>query len=248
MATNNKGSNSQALVANIDKNLEIFERSHKESHESLAILSRDLLIYVCGYGDVEPSGDIGRVNRILAAMDPADRKRSGSHARDIAMAFFVDMLDYKFDPKTRRFAGGKITSVSTQAKLKVRRTTFLRNPNNNIWTWAEKELAPVQRAPMNYVSRLSTTLENALDKDKNERWFKGYKEGDKVIEPARDKAALEEMIVTEVVKALGINRFMDIADAKRQAYTEAKEKVTGEKPATETPAPAEEGKRSPVKV
>lgn len=138
--------------ATIVSRIDDLAKAETTSRAMLALLSRDLLTYVLD------TGDIGMVNRTLAACKTRNR--------GVAFVFFNAFLPWKCEGKDdlRTFTT-KSTNKDVVAKCVAAIGKFLADENNSIWTWADENVAPVERK-VDYAKQLTNTVARALDKDK----------------------------------------------------------------------------------
>lgn len=182
----------KAIVAGIST----LEKSEATTFKTLALLSREALLYV------PDSKDIGIINRLLNVLTPKNR--------EIAALFFVEFLPWKYDTKTKEFGG----MIKSQAGIKTKldnRTAFLKNEANNIWTWADKNVEPAKRK-VNFFSRISNSIEQALNEE-NE----GHLEVKQVFNAVMSGGLHLDDIMALAIEAVEIRKAEAEELAKRQA-------------------------------
>lgn len=115
----------------------------------MGLASRELLMYV------NETGDIDSVNRLLNVLSPANFERTKS--------YFMAFLPYTWEIGGR--FGSKSKNKDIVSKKEKTCDEFLKNKDNNIWTWleAKKERAPP--APRNYAKAIEDLVRRSL-KDK----------------------------------------------------------------------------------
>jgi hypothetical protein len=111
----------------------------------LAELSREALEYVY------KTADIGLVNRLINVLTPVNKK--------VACAFFESFVGWTFDKETSQFGTKKKEKPFT--KLSYASDDFLSNADNNIWTWADKEIE-VKAKAKNYAMKIGKLVDKAL--------------------------------------------------------------------------------------
>ena len=139
------------LKASIATRIDAIKASEAVTKLELGIVSRELLMYV------PDSKDIGAVNRLIEVLTPKNR--------EMAVIFFKNFLPWNYDDTANMFIG--MVSGETKRKRKFDATTkFVKDENNNIWTWAKINIAPMERAK-NYAGRIQSVISAALNDDKN---------------------------------------------------------------------------------
>lgn len=116
----------------------------------LGLVSRELLMYV------PDSKDIGAVNRLLDVLTPKNR--------EMAVIFFRNFLPWNYDDVANMFVGMLTGEAKRKRKLDAC-VVFLKKEENNIWTWAKANIAPMERAK-NYAGRIQSVINAALNDDK----------------------------------------------------------------------------------
>lgn len=137
------------LKAGIEKNIAALVKSEATTKDQLAIVSRDMLTYVVD------TNDIGMVNRLCDVLTPLNKAT--------AFQFFGAFLPWKQDGKA---FGKKLEGTEAISKRVVAIQAFLKDANNNIWTWAAENIEVVAK-PKNYSVKLAKLVERALN-DENE--------------------------------------------------------------------------------
>lgn len=155
--------------ATLNNRVNAIIKSEKVTKAELGAFSREYLPYVYA------NNDIGMVNRLIAGLTPVNKK--------IAALYFTHFLAWEWTEETKTF-GAKLSGKKLDAKQKDVET-FLAEPANNIWTWAEENTKTEKRVP-NYFKDLTRLLERGLKA-----------EGDEKLTP--------EMIVTAIKTADGLS-------------------------------------------
>lgn len=139
------------LKASIATRIDAIKASEAVTKLELGIVSRELLMYV------PDSKDIGAVNRLIEVLTPKNK--------EMAVIFFKNFLPWNYDDTANMFVG--MVSGETKRKRKFDAITkFIKDENNNIWTWAKINIAPMERAK-NYAGRIQSVISAALNDDKN---------------------------------------------------------------------------------
>lgn len=101
-------------------------KAEKVTKELLRNLSRSVL------EAVHVTEDVGYINNLLAVLTPINRK--------VAVLYFAEFSGFRND--------GSTFSKKDKAKyeeIKAKAITFLEDPMNNIWSWAEREVDIAQK-------------------------------------------------------------------------------------------------------
>jgi hypothetical protein len=108
-------------------------------------LSRDVL------EATHETGDIGFVNRLIAVLTPMNKK--------VAILFFKGFTGFHYDETTKMFTK---KSKKRYDVAHAEYVTFMQDPNNNIWSWAERHVH-VEQKPLS-VDHLTKYLTSARQK------------------------------------------------------------------------------------
>lgn len=175
MTINNLKTSIETRTANI-------KASEAVTKLELGLVSRELLLYI------PDSKDIGAVNRLIEVLTPKNK--------EMAVLFFKNFLPWVWDDTASMFAG-MVTGDAKRKRKFDAASKFIKSEDNNIWTWAKANIAPMERAK-NYAAKIGSVIKNAL---------------------ADDKEGLSE---TEVFSAIiGAMTFETIANLVNQAIEEA---------------------------
>ena len=136
------------LKTTIETRIVALAASEKVTKAELGHISRELLAYV------PDSNDIAMVNRLLDVLTPMNKTTAG--------LFFQAFLPWKYDGKS---FGKKLKGEGSIQKKLSSIENFLKDEDNNIWTWAEKTLDITAR-PKNYASKISKLVKRALSDEK----------------------------------------------------------------------------------
>lgn len=101
-------------------------KAEKVTKEVLRNLSRSVL------EAVQVTEDVSYINNLLAALTPINRK--------VAILYFMEFSGFRTDGVTF----GKKDKAKYE-EIKAAAITFLEDPMNNIWTWAEREVDIAQK-------------------------------------------------------------------------------------------------------
>lgn len=74
--------------------------------------------------------DVGYINRLIQVLTPVNKK--------VAILFFEAFGGFKFDPAKQQFTSKNKKTYDACLAASVE---FLEDPLNNIWSWAEREIA-----------------------------------------------------------------------------------------------------------
>ncbi len=138
------------LKASIATRIDAIKASEAVTKLELGIVSRELLLYV------PDSKDIGAVNRLLEVLTPKNK--------EMAVIFFRNFLPWNYDDTAAMFVGMVTGDAKRKRKLDAT-SVFLKKEENNIWTWAKVNIAPMERAK-NYAGRIQSVINAALNDDK----------------------------------------------------------------------------------
>lgn len=103
-------------------------QSEAVTKKELKELSRSVLTAV------HETGDIGYVNRLVNVLTPVNKK--------VARLFFKHFTGFSFDEVSLLFTKKSKKRYDGAFKHYVE---FMADPNNNIWTWAEREINVEQK-------------------------------------------------------------------------------------------------------
>lgn len=131
----------------INVRIDAIKASEAVTKAELGFVSRELLAYV------PESKDIGAVNRLLDVLTPKNREMS--------VIFFKNFLPWNYDDDAKMFVGMVTGEAKRKRKIDAC-TVFLRKEENNIWTWAKANIAPMERAK-NYAGRIQSVINAALN-------------------------------------------------------------------------------------
>ena len=105
------------------KSLRKVTGAEKIVRAELAILSRTVL------EAVHASGDIGYVNQLIAVLSPVNKK--------VARIYFKYFTGFSFDEVSNLFSKKSKKRYDEAHRAAM---TLLEDPNQNIWTWAERHI------------------------------------------------------------------------------------------------------------
>lgn len=118
-----------AFVAAFDVAFDAIAQSENVTKRELKALSRTLLAAIHGTEDATLYGDIQFINRLLTVLTPVNRK--------VAVKFFEHFTGFHYSEQLLTFTK-KSKKRGVQAQDDARE--FLADPNNNIWSWAERHI------------------------------------------------------------------------------------------------------------
>lgn len=133
----------------LNKTIDALAASEKVTKSALADLSRDLLVYV------PETKDIAMVNRLLTVLTPMNCK--------VAQQFFRTFLPWHM-PADDTVFGAMLKGDKRIANKLVDIEAFLANAENNIWSWANKNIDVVAK-PKNYAKKISDLISKAIGDD-----------------------------------------------------------------------------------
>lgn len=168
------------LKKSIIAHIEAIAAAEKITRASLAEISRELLMYV------PDTKDIDMVNRLLNVLTPMNRAT--------AVLFFRHFLAWEWEEDANKF-GGMMQGDKKISKRATLISEFLKDTDNNIWTWAAANVE-VEKVKPNLAEGVATAVHRALN---------GTKE-------TRGKEAAEPLSKAEVMSAF-LDSFGSIDDA-----------------------------------
>lgn len=137
--------------------LEAIAQAEVVTKRELKSLSRTLLTALHGLEDDTLQGDIQYINMLLGVLTPINRKT--------AVLFFKEFTGFHYDARTKENPGATETFTKKSAKhgpeARKLAIEFLQDPNNNIWSWAERNIE-VERRPFD-MKKVTKVVEKALD-------------------------------------------------------------------------------------
>ena len=139
------------LKTSIDTRTAAIKASEATTKLELGAISRELLLYV------PDSKDIGAVNRLIEVLTPKNK--------EMAVLFFKAFLPWNYDDVANMFTV-MLTGDAKRQKKFAAALAFTAKEENNIWTWAKVNIAPMERAK-NYAGKIGSTIKHALDDEKD---------------------------------------------------------------------------------
>jgi hypothetical protein len=133
-----------------NSSLALLKDSESVTRRELKALSRSLLEALHGK-DGQLYGDIQYVNALLLSLTPVNKK--------VAIKFFEHFAGFHYDEGQGAFTK---KSKKRGAEAQEAAITFLQDPNNNIWSWAERHIQ-VEAKPFTD-AKLTQYVENAIKK------------------------------------------------------------------------------------
>lgn len=151
----------------------------------LGELSREVLEYVYA------TSDIACANRLISVLTPINKK--------VAAKFFSTFLGWGFDKESNIFGSKQHKAVFTKKSYLTE--TLLADVNENIWTWADRELEEPALKAKNYGTKISVLVSKALADEK---------EGINLQEVLYAILASDEVSLADMMKSLqqvaGVNK------------------------------------------
>lgn len=125
-------------------------RAEKVTRETLKDLSREILTAI------HATGDIGYANRLLPVLTPVNKK--------VAILFLKHFTGFRFDDESLLFTKKNQKKYDEAHAAHV---VFLEDPNNNIWSWAERHI-DVEEKPFD-VKTVTSTIIKAIKKTNDQK-------------------------------------------------------------------------------
>ena len=142
--------NRDQFVAIFNEQLAALKGAETITRQVLKGMSRELLSALHGK-DGQLYGDIQYVNALLLSLTPVNKK--------VAIKFFEHFAGFHYDEGQGAFTK---KSKKRGAEAQEAAITFLQDPNNNIWIWAERHIQ-VEAKPFTD-AKLTQYVENAIKK------------------------------------------------------------------------------------
>ncbi len=132
--------------------LDAIRGSEQITKRELRDQSRVLLSSLHGL-DADPllTGDIQFINQLIGVLTPVNKK--------VAVLFFTHFAGFHMDPALGTFTK---KSAKRYTEAKEAAAALLADPNQNIWTWADREVH-VEAKPFT-LTKVTTFIEGALKK------------------------------------------------------------------------------------
>lgn len=126
----------------------------REAHtkKDISALSRDLLQYVV----IDGGTNIQLINKLIAGVTPFNRQ--------MLTLYFKTFLTYKHDDEAGLFTK-KIQGDKAQEARTLATRTFLADEANDVWTWAEANIKPLEKAKPDYAKKITDDVAKALKHD-----------------------------------------------------------------------------------
>ena len=140
------------LLTRINKRIDSLKASERVTKAELSALSRELLEYIIvGTGEGDATFDIQPVNRLLSVLTPMNQRT--------AVLYFREFLPFKFDDQQLSF--GELQK-GKKDKFIIKARTFLADENNDIWSWAERNIK-VEKKPVDWSKKITGDIQKALN-------------------------------------------------------------------------------------
>ena len=121
------------FTAAFNEALDAVRNAEGVTKRELKTMSRDLLSVLHAKGG-EMEGDIQFINALLGVLTPINRK--------VGVLFFKHFSGFNYSDDTKVFTKKDKKRYEECREASV---AFLSDPNQNIWTWADREIAVEQR-------------------------------------------------------------------------------------------------------
>jgi hypothetical protein len=141
------------LKASILAHITAIAAAEKITRASLGEISRELIMYV------PDTKDIDLVNRLLGVLTPMNRAT--------AVLYFKHFLPWEFEEDANKF-GSMMQGDKKIAKRLTLITDFLKDTNNNIWTWADEHVT-IERVKPDLGMNITEAVNKALSGTKETR-------------------------------------------------------------------------------
>lgn len=196
------------FIAGFERQLKHLVTSEKITKALLQTMSRDLLALLHTKNDKQ--GDIGYINRTIAALTPVNRKVFISFAKEFT-GFILNDGGSCFIKKSKKHYDESATKA----------LVWLEDPMNNIWSWADRNIEVV---PKEFnIEAIKKATENMLKKAEKNHISKAEVFG-AIIAGGFTIAELVECMVK-------LDKMDDVMHEVETNYTE------GEAPAQRSPLP-----------
>lgn len=137
--------NKEVFLATFDAAIIKLQDSERITKAVLLELSRSVL------EAIHMTEDIGHINRLISVLTPVNRK--------VAILYFTEFSGFKWSAENQQFT----TKNKKEYLVCCQKTiAFLEDVNNNIWTWAAREIDIEPKAFD--LDRLKKNLESTLKK------------------------------------------------------------------------------------
>lgn len=143
-----------AFQKEFNANVRKLAGAEKITKELLRGMSRDVLIQLHTNEDIRPT------NAVLNALTPMNRK--------VWIEFFKEFSGFKFDAENVKFVE---KNKGTYGAARAKAEEFLNEPDNNIWTWADREIV-IQKKEFS-LDQVKAGMENFLKKAQKANVDKG---------------------------------------------------------------------------
>lgn len=174
------GFNKAGFETTFNKAVKRLGAAEKVSKEILRELSRSVL------EAHHATGNVVYINQLVAALTPKNR--------EMCILFFKEFSGFKWNIESLSFFSKDKKKYDASCLLSDK---FLEDPNNNIWSWAERHIAPMEKKPATFLCDMikerakawheRAKKEHISDADLLVAFFAGG------IEPSAVVAALEKM-------------------------------------------------------
>ena len=124
--------NANAFVSTFDQVLENLRGAEKITKATLQTLSRDLLELL--HTKNPKQGDIGYINRTIAVLTPVNRKVFIEFNKEFT-GFILAKAGHMFEKKSKKHYDD----------VAIKALTWLEDPMNNIWSWADRNIDVVAK-------------------------------------------------------------------------------------------------------
>jgi hypothetical protein len=162
---------------NFTASIDALQQSENVTKRELKVLSRSVL------EAHHSTGDIVFINKLVSVLTPVNKK--------VAIIFFKAFSGFQWDDQNKVFTK---KSKKGYDKAHTAYVEFMADPNNNIWSWAERNVE-VEPKPFD-VSKVTTFIKSALKKAEQRDVLKAVLDGG--IDADTLFALIEELGMAEV--------------------------------------------------
>ncbi len=143
---------------NFSASIDALQQSEGVTKRELRVLSRTVL------EAHHSTGDVVFVNKLIEVLTPLNKR--------VAIIFFKEFSGFQWDDQMKRFTK---KSKKGYDKAHASYVEFMADPNNNIWTWAERNV-DIEPKPFD-VKKVTKFIESAIKKSNQKDVLKAVLDG-----------------------------------------------------------------------
>lgn len=162
---------------NFTASIDALRQSEGVTKRELRVLSRTVL------EAHHSTGDVYFINTLIDALTPLNKR--------VSILFFKEFSGFMWDDQLKRFTK---KSKKGYDKAHAAYVEFMADPNNNIWTWSERNVE-IEQKPFD-VKKVTKFIEQAIKKSNQKEVLKAVLDGG--IEVETLFALIEELGYAEV--------------------------------------------------